>query len=90
LYLELGFGLEVGKGPSVRFFVYTEFSGNGLKSEDTRERSGYFTKFPTENGALKMFASCLRVSRKRAAAKTSGPKHEIVQKIVIPNLARLT
>ena len=45
LYLELGFGLEVsGKGSSVRFFVYTHFSGSGLKSEDTYENSGYFTR----------------------------------------------
>jgi hypothetical protein len=87
LYLELGLGLEVSsKGSSVRFFVYTHFSGNGLKSEDTYENSGYFTKFPTERGAFKMFASCLRKSQKLAARKTSGTKHKLVQKIVIPQL----
>lgn len=85
LHLELGFGLELQKaGSLVRAFVYSGFNSKGLNFEDTSEYTNYFTEFPDERRALKMFASRIRETRRKAAKVTSGAKNNLVRNIVIP------
>lgn len=88
LHLELGFGLELEKaGSAVRFFVYTGFKGRNIDIKDTYEDTNYFTRFPNEQAAFEMFATCLRGSQRKTIKVTSGAKRRLVQQIAIPGPA---
>jgi hypothetical protein len=82
--LELGFGLELEKGGSTRFFGYTGFNGNGLDFHDTYERTNSFSQFPNENAAYEKFADCLRVSKGKLVKIASGEKKRLAKLIAIP------
>ena len=91
LYLQIGFGLQISKGPSntpgsrlVHPYLYTEFYGKNMNSEDTYKETGYLNAFPKEEHALSLFHKCLTKSRENALKNTSGATKAALHEFKVP------